>query len=80
LRRRRRWLCYFRDPRGDGSSGSGPPSWPPSACWRDSHWLSDVVAGAALGIAGVHVIRWIFEKLMPARDVPRDTEVAAETT
>lgn len=30
---------------------------------ENAHWLSDSVAGAAIGIAGVHVIAWIVRKM-----------------
>jgi membrane-associated phospholipid phosphatase len=29
---------------------------------ENAHWLSDVVAGAALGIGGVHAMRWLLKK------------------
>jgi len=35
---------------------------------ENSHWASDVVAGAALGVGTVHLTAWILTKLMPSRE------------
>ena len=32
---------------------------------ENAHWLSDSVAGAALGVGGAHLVAWILSKLMP---------------
>ena len=42
---------------------------------ENSHWASDVVAGAALGIGTVHLTAWIVTKLMPAQE-PQPAPVA----
>jgi membrane-associated phospholipid phosphatase len=36
---------------------------------ENAHWLSDCVAGAALGIGGVHLIRWLFGRRLLAREM-----------
>jgi membrane-associated phospholipid phosphatase len=40
--------------------------------FENAHYFSDVVAGAALGIAGVHLIRWLVQRYLPE---PRGFEV-----
>jgi membrane-associated phospholipid phosphatase len=39
---------------------------------ENAHWLSDAVAAAALGIAGVHLIRWVVTRRSTAVD-PRSS-------
>ena len=35
---------------------------------ENAHWLSDTVAAAALGVAGVHLIRWIWQRCVRSDD------------
>jgi membrane-associated phospholipid phosphatase len=35
---------------------------------ENAHWLSDTVAAAALGVAGVHLIRWIWQRRVRTDD------------
>ena len=40
---------------------------------ENAHWLSDTVAGAALGVGGVHLIRWLLVKFtVDEREQDRD--------
>ena len=50
-------MLWPRTQNGDGYSRSSPRWWPSERVLENAHWLSDVVAGAAAGIGGVHVIR-----------------------
>jgi len=38
---------------------------------ENAHWLSDTVAGAALGVGGVYLIHWILMRFFPLASEPR---------
>lgn len=43
---------------------------------ENAHWLSDAVAAAALGVAGVHLLHWIVTKLFDVRQQQQDARPA----
>jgi membrane-associated phospholipid phosphatase len=42
---------------------------------ENAHWLSDTVAGAALGIGGVYLIQWVLMRFFPGISEQHDLEV-----